>query len=241
MSGFRFKSRPFEARLEYRMRANPKPQEMYRHFKGNIYQIRCLATHSETRELMVVYQAMYDTFQIYVRPLSMFMEEVDHVKYPDVRQKYRFELLQDIQDMEAMETVQVQSHRTEEAATDSHTACTDQICAELQPSGSKEGPVQMQSSSFTEEPAQAQSYVQTAESDEEMHIDPLVMEFLDADTYEQRLNILAALRHRITDEMINTMAVAVDLEIKDGSIEERYDEFKNCLLTFEKYECNRLR
>ncbi len=67
------------------------------------------------------------------------------------------------------------------------------------------------------------------------------MEFLDANTYEQRLNILAALRHRITNEMINTMAVAVDLEIKDGSIEERYDEFKNCLLTFEKYECNRLR
>ncbi len=229
MSGFRFKSRPFEARLEYRMRANPKPQEMYRHFKGNIYQIRCLATHSETRELMVVYQAMYDTFQIYVRPLTMFMEEVDHVKYPDVRQKYRFELLQDIQDMETMATVQVQSHRTEESAADSQSVCKEDSCAEPQPYG------------FTEEPAQTQPYVQTAESDEEMHIDPLVMEFLDANTYEQRLNILAALRHRITNEMINTMAVAVDLEIKDGSIEERYDEFKNCLLTFEKYECNRLR
>ncbi len=229
MSGFRFKSRPFEARLEYRMRANPKPQEMYRHFKGNIYQIRCLATHSETRELMVVYQAMYDTFQIYVRPLTMFMEEVDHVKYPDVKQKYRFELLQDIQDMETMATVQVQSHRTEESAADSQSVCKEDSCAEPQPYG------------FTEEPAQTQPYVQTAESDEEMHIDPLVMEFLDANTYEQRLNILAALRHRITNEMINTMAVAVDLEIKDGSIEERYDEFKNCLLTFEKYECNRLR
>ena len=229
MSGFRFKSRPFEARLEYRMRANPNPQEMYRHFKGNIYQIRCLATHSETRELMVVYQAMYDAFQIYVRPLTMFMEEVDHVKYPDVRQKYRFELLQDIQDMETMATVQVQSHRTEESAADSQSVCKEDSCAEPQSYG------------FTEEPAQTQPYVQTAESDEEMHIDPLVMEFLDANTYEQRLNILAALRHRITNEMINTMAVAVDLEIKDGSIEERYDEFKNCLLTFEKYECNRLR
>lgn len=56
------------------MRPNPRPQEMYRHFKGNIYQIRCLAKHSETGEMMVVYQAMYDTFQIYVRPLAMFME-----------------------------------------------------------------------------------------------------------------------------------------------------------------------
>jgi hypothetical protein len=67
------------------------------------------------------------------------------------------------------------------------------------------------------------------------------MEFLEADTYEQRLNILASLQSRITDDMINTMAVAVDLEIKDGDIGERYEELKNCLLTFEKYECNRLR
>ena len=55
------------------------------------------------------------------------------------------------------------------------------------------------------------------------------------------LNILAALRSRITDEMINTMAMAVDLEIKEGDVEERYEELRNCLLTFEKYECNRLR
>ena len=82
------------------MRHNPRPQEMYRHFKGNLYQIRCLAKHSETRELMVVYQAMYGTFEIFVRPLSMFMEEVDHEKYPDARQRYRFELLQELEDEE---------------------------------------------------------------------------------------------------------------------------------------------
>lgn len=76
---------------------------------------------------------------------------------------------------------------------------------------------------------------------QQLNIDPLVMEFLEADTYEQRLNILAALRSRITDEMINTMAMAVDLEIKEGDVEERYEELRNCLLTFEKYECNRLR
>lgn len=203
------------------MRTNPKPQEMYRHFKGNLYQIRCLARHSETGEVMVVYQAMYDTFQIYVRPLDMFMEEVDHVKYPDVKQKYRFELLQD---MEMMSPMQTQPQTCDlEAGT-----------AQLQ---SREPQASMQTQTL----AQSQPYGQTAESDEQLHIDPLVMEFLDAGTYEQRLNILAALRHRITDEMINTMAVAVDLEIKDGNVEERYEELRNCLLTFEKYECNRLR
>lgn len=193
------------------MRPNPKPQEMYRHFKGNIYQIRCLAKHSETGEMMVVYQAMYDTFQIYVRPLAMFMEEVDFEKYPDARQQYRFELLQDselVSGSRAVEEPVSGSQAVEEPVKESDAG----------PEGT-EGAEEMQ----------------------QLNIDPLVMEFLDADTYEQRLNILAALRSRITDEMINTMAMAVDLEIKEGGVEERYEELKSCLLTFEKYECNRLR
>lgn len=74
-----------------------------------------------------------------------------------------------------------------------------------------------------------------------MNIDPLVLEFLDADSYEERLNILAALHHRITDEMINTMAISIDLEIGQGDTQERYEELKNCLLTLERFECNRLR
>lgn len=74
-----------------------------------------------------------------------------------------------------------------------------------------------------------------------MNIDPLVLQFLDADSYERRLEILRMLHNRIDHDMINTMAVAVDVEIKDGDIESRYEELKSCLLTFEKYECNRLR
>lgn len=233
------------------MRTDPKPQEMYRYFKGNIYQIRCLAKHSETGEMMVVYQAMYDTFQIYVRPLDMFMEEVDHVKYPDVKQKYRFELLQDMEmtssvqsqsydlekdlmqlqiHMQDGKTVQPQTHVQEELADQQQIRAQEDLLAQPQTHAQADAATQLQT-----------TCIQTEESDEQVHIDPLVMEFLDADTYEQRLNILAALRHRITDDMINTMAVAVDLEIKDGNIEERYEELKNCLLTFERYECNRLR
>lgn len=76
---------------------------------------------------------------------------------------------------------------------------------------------------------------------EEINIDPMVLEFLEADTFEERLNILHGLHARITDDMINTMALSVDLEIKDGDLEDRYEELKNCLLTLERYECNRLR
>ena len=152
--------------MEQEMRHNPKPQEVYRHFKGNLYQILCLAKDSENGETMVVYQAMYGDFQIYVRPLSSFMEEIDRKKYPDA---------------------------------------------------------------------------ENADPQEELNIDPLVLQFLDADSYERRLEILSMLHNRIDHDMINTMAVAVDVEIKDGELEDRYEELKGCLLTFERFECNRLR
>ncbi|MCM1224639.1 MAG: hypothetical protein NC548_60350, partial [Lachnospiraceae bacterium] len=81
-----------------------------------------------------------------------------------------------------------------------------------------------------------------AESQEEGEpdLDPLLLEFLDSDSYEEKLNVLAGLHHRITDEMITTMAIACDIEINDGETEERYEALKACLLTLERYECNRL-
>ena len=184
------------------MKHIPQPNEVYRHFKGDTYQILTLAQHSETGEMLVIYQAMYGDYKIYARPVEMFLEQLDTEKYPQAKQKYRFEL--------AAETAD-KADKTEEICETHKTG--------IEIDGKKE-----------EEASQ-----------EVPDIDPLVMDFLDADTYEKRINILSALHHRITNDMINVMAMASDIEVMPGEVEERYDEFRNCLLKLEKFECNRLR
>ena len=197
----------------------PKPHEIYKHFKGNLYQIVAIAEHSETGEQLVIYQALYGDFRIYARPLDMFTSRVNRDKYPQVSQKFCFVLQGKLAGEQRQEEL---------------------------PEG-KNNPTTVKSSSADRDPERSDEDKKEAEDSPDREdegrtaLDPLVLEFLDADTYEQRLNIMAGLHHRITDEMITTMAIACDIEINDGDVEERYEALKSCLLTLEKYECNRLR
>ena len=212
----------------------PKPHEIYKHFKGNLYQVVTIAEHSETGEQLVMYQALYGDFKTYARPLVMFTGEVDRQRYPEVTQRFRFELQGTDADRQIRET---------EAAGVEHPVSTQTTVTASQPAAAQATPIVAQNIAAQATATAAQTTIAPVSpaEDEEPALDPLVLEFLDADSYEEKLNILAGLHHRITNEMITTMAISCDIEVNDGEPEERYEELKNCLLTMEKFECNRLR
>ena len=203
----------------------PKPQEIYKHFKGNLYQITAIAEHTETGETLVVYQAMYGDFKTYARPLALFTSLVDREKYPDAAQEFRFEL-------QGPDAARQRAEMAADSVSPGMAASAESVKPEAE---------EAQDQHLTESVLQETVTLESNEEFEELNIDPLVLEFLDADSYEQRLNILAGLHHRITDDMITTMAIACDVEIEDGDVEERYESLKTCLLTMERFECNRLR
>lgn len=204
----------------------PKPHEIYKHFKGNLYQITAIAEHTETGEALVVYQAMYGDFKTYARPLPMFVSRVDREKYPEAGQEFRFEL----QGPEAAR------QRTE---MEPEVQAGQRAERESEPEESAGQKVEAKQEAPARAPEPKESSGELTEG--ERALDPMVLEFLDADSYEQRLNILAGLHHRITDEMITTMAIACDVEIDSGETEERYEALKSCLITLERYECQRIR
>lgn len=192
----------------------PQAGEIYQHFKGKLYRIVALATHTETGEQLVIYQALYGEYQVFARPLSMFLEKVDAKKYPDAAGKDRF----------------MRIPMAEAAAVPQPVPAPSENPVELRPAA-------MPSESTVESRAVAAS----SENSVEPQPDPGLLAFLDADSYEEKLEVFAALEGKVDLHMLNAIAASLDLELSEGSLEEQYDTLKSCLMTLERYECNRLR
>lgn len=196
---------------------NPLPGEKYLHFKNKLYQVIAVAKHSETMEPYVVYQALYGDFGVYIRPYDMFVSEVDHEKYPQVTQKYRFAYV----DHTKNETL-----RTERAE---HKKIPVNQNVEQQ-----ENVPDVTAAVSTAE-LQEQNMVQR-ESDVEEQINPWLLRFLDTDTMEEKYQIVCDIKNDITDRLIDDLAVAVDVVIPEGKLTDRYEQLKYCIRTRQKYE-----
>ena len=183
----------------------------YRHFKDKLYQVKGTAIHSETKEKMVIYQGLYGSYEMYVRPYDMFLSEVDHIKYPDVVQKYRFELI-DIKTGKSLEA----DYEENNHKRDSETVETLEKLEELEES-------------------------EESEKSEESEQDRKLIRFLDAYDYKEKLDILTSMRGELNDGLIDIMAESIEVAVPEGDITDRYNSLRKCLMAHTKYEGLRLR
>lgn len=183
----------------------------YKHFKNKLYKVDNIVYHSETKEALVLYQALYGDFKQYVRPLDMFMSEVDHVKYPEVKQKYRFiqVSLDEFGNVSPIDEAETAFSKAEEVfATEGQIEATSP---------------------------------ETDSSSKEDRIASLVEKFLDSKEYEDKLDALLLLNNNINDDLIDLFAESLDIVVEKGNLADRVRSLKAVLQAHTKYEGGRLR
>lgn len=176
--------------MEFRI---PKKGEIYRHFKGNLYEIIIIARDSETLEEKVVYKEV-DGDAAYVRSLPVFVSLVDKEKYPNATQEFRFELV-------------------------------------TNPVVTKEKKVEI-----IEETPQ-----ETIQGEISLADQTLIMDFLDLNTVDEKIQYLLGMKDKITPEFIAVAAQSLDFVETKEDLSERYHALLNYLKTVAKYERGRLR
>lgn len=223
----------------------PQPGERYRHFKDKLYQVIAVAIHSETQEELVIYQALYGDFAVYARPLALFMGEVDHKKYPDVKQKYRFEKVEQKGQTEFV-SESVKNKISESASARNKTSESASVHDRASESVSVYD--------RTSEPKTVNNRISLPETEKERGAGKkaaaeqtppdrvkVLIDFLDCESNEEKLEYLRTMKKYIDDRMMNDISFALDIVIEEGELEDRIRTLENCLKTFCRYEGTRLR
>ena len=213
----------------------PRAGEIYRHFKNKMYQIVAVASHTETGEQLVVYEALYDDFKMYARPLSMFLSEVDRKNYPEATQKYRFELIEREVDGTLKMGYPVKPESIQEDAAKEEVVKVSESVEEKTESSPEKENAEVKTEVKTED-KEEQGYL-----DDDDEINPFLLKFLDTDSYGEKLEVLISIRSRLDDRLIDDMATAIDVIVEEGPLPVRYEGLKTCLETMVKFECERFR
>ena len=225
--------------------------ELYRHFKGMLYQVIGVAKHSETMEPMVVYQALYGDYSLYVRPLSMFLSEVDHEKYPQVTAKYRFTRIErksldaskpEYEQADHSDSIEAkQGYKTKDDKIIQDKIIQDKV---IQDNARQDNA--RQDKAFSHSSRNLESKDSSQHEMQESHpeangVNENLMAFLDAKDYGEKLEVLYSIRKQIDDRLMSDIEMSLDLPIGKGSLEERLFIVRDNLQTMEKYEGRRLR
>jgi len=196
----------------------PRPGEFYRHFKDRLYQIIAVAYDAETEQQVVVYQALYGDYRVWVRPLENFLSRTDREKYPEASQEWRFERVQPAEAAPRQEAAPASSEKTVTPAA-----------PEL-----KEGPAQ--DVSAPAEPAPAVPAVEDGRTGTQV-----LLAFLDAETREEKKAVLVSGMARLTQRELDSIYMALDMPAQEGDVRSQVSGILSWMKTQERYESSRLR
>ena len=200
-------------------RQTPVAGQIYKHFKGNLYKVLAVAVHTESEEKLVVYQSVENPDRVFARPLEMFMSDIDRFRYPLIRAKYRFTLVSE-----------------PEEETNGEETKEEEIKEETLNEDTKEEDVKDEE---TEEQSDDDSAVY--KDNGELVIDPYVEGVLDEKEFSKKIEFFEMLRGKCTEDMLTTIAISLDIQLQEGSIEDKYSQILRTLKMHEKYETSRLR
>lgn len=200
-------------------RQTPVAGQIYKHFKGNLYKVLAVAVHTESEEKLVVYQSVDNPDRVFARPLEMFMSDIDRFRYPLIRAKYRFTLVSEPEE-------ETNGEETKEEETKEETLNEDTRGEDVK-------------DEETEEQSDDDSAVY--KDNGELVIDPYVERVLDEKEFSKKIEFFEMLRGKCSEDMLTTIAISLDIQLQEGSIEDKYSQILRTLKMHEKYETSRLR
>ena len=229
--------------MEYEMKAG----DIYRHFKGNRYEIVAVAEDCEDGSPQVVYKALYPPYKIYVRPYFDFVEKLDRNKYPRAEQKHRFEKeektagerkyfgnLPGLGEDEKVENTTLSGQ--------SISAKSEYEQPELtKPETEQAEPDQFNAEPVKPEPEKPDRYTESGRISVERKVDQKLLLFLNGNTFEEQIAVLKEMHGKITDEMFAVMFASLDFPMPNGDEEARYSALMKRLETMHEFDGKRFR
>jgi hypothetical protein len=222
----------------------PQPGQIYNHFKDKPYQIITVAEHAETGEKMVVYQALYGDFKLYIRSLESFLSEVDRVKYPETTQKYRFELRGSTQSQEITKEAEDKKEAEHKKEVEDKKEEINQEDLNIKAS-EKSGDETKIAEEKLVKPQEVRTQMidsqENVPTETSQEVSSILMQFLDAESYYKKLEVITVNKKHLNDRLINDMAVSLDCTVDEGPIDQRIQGLIFCLQAMCRFENKRLR